>query len=143
MSNRPPSRGNNPAKRKGDVFERAVLDVFRRNGFPWAQRTRAGYERDYGDLHPLPGRAIIIQAKNRARLNWVEWFRELDQQRRNAGADHAILVVKRPGIGSAEDALAVMRLVDMIHLLRAAGYGHPSEAGGSDTQPPGTPNGLA
>lgn len=117
------------SKRKGDVFERAVLATTRTLGFPWAERTRAGYERDHGDLHLVPGRAVIVQAKNRARPAWSEWLAQLAAQRANSGADHAVLVVKRAGIADPGEQLAVMRYADMLRLLRAAGYGEPLNSG--------------
>lgn len=110
-------------KAKGDRFEIALRDYLRNHGFPWTERTRAGYARDHGDLHLSPG--LIVQAKNRARLCWSEWFTQLAQQRADAGAAHAVLVVRRPGIARPEDALAVMRVADMARLLRDAGYGEP------------------
>ena len=114
-----------PNKRKGDRFEAVLRDALRALGFPWTERTRAGYERDHGDLHLVPGRAVIVQAKSVTRPAWSEWLRDLAAQRANAGADHAVLVVKRPGIVDGGQQLAVMTVADWARLVRAAGYGEP------------------
>ncbi|AUS30095.1 hypothetical protein C1M55_31600 (plasmid) [Rhodococcus qingshengii] len=116
----------NPNKTKGDRAERAVRDFLRANGFPHTERTRAGYTRDAGDLHPAPG--LTIQVKDRAAYAWPEWLRQLDAQKDEARADHALLVLKRRGLGDPGQWLAVMPLEQMSQLLRAAGYGQEIDA---------------
>lgn len=110
-----------PNKSKGDRAERAVRDFLRSNGFPRTERTRAGYTRDAGDLHPCQG--LTVQVKDRAAYAWPEWLRQLRAQRAEAKADHAVLVLKRRGLGDAGEWLAVMPLSEMTRLLKAAGYG--------------------
>lgn len=112
---------SNPNKAKGDRAERAVRDYLRANGFPHCERTRAGYTRDAGDLHPAPG--LTVQVKDRAQYAWPEWLRQLDEQRDEAKADHAVLVVKRRNLGDPGEWLAVMPLAAIARLLRDAGYG--------------------
>jgi hypothetical protein len=116
----------NPNKIRGDSFERSIRDFARRAGFPWAERTRAGYERDHGDVHLDPvTRALIVQAKNVARPAWSEWLAGLAAQVGHAGATFGVLVVKRRGIAEPGRQLAVMELDDWLRLARAAGYGTP------------------
>lgn len=110
-----------PSKRKGDRWERAVVESLRRNGFPHAERSRAGYLRDYGDVQGVVG--VVVQAKDVTTPRWSEWLAGLDEQVAAAGADHGYLVVKRRGVPDADDGLAVMRHRDFLALLRAAGYG--------------------
>lgn len=110
-----------PNKSKGDRAERAVRDFLRSNGFPRCERTRAGYTRDAGDLHPCQG--LTVQVKDRAAYAWPEWFRQLREQRAEAKADHAVLVLKRRGLGDVGEWLAVMPLSEMTRLIKAAGYG--------------------
>jgi hypothetical protein len=114
---------SNPNKAKGDAFERAVQDYLQANGFPWTEKTRAGYARDHGDLHLVPGPAVIGQAKNHARITLAEWLRELAEQIEYAGADHGFLAVKRRGVGDPGRSYAVMELSALVRLLREAGYG--------------------
>lgn len=116
-------------KRKGDAAERAVQKALHALGFPWTEKTRAGYERDHGDLHLCPGPAAIAQVKNARPPRWSEWLEQMAEQKSNAGADVAFLVWKRVGLGDARagEWLAVMTLADMAELLRRAGYGSPLE----------------
>lgn len=116
----------NPSKRKGDRAEVAARDFLRGQGFPGAERTRAGYARDAADLHLCPG--VVAQVKDCKALRWSEWFAELAEQQATAGAEHAVLIVKRPGQGEAGRWLAVMPVESMARLLRLAGYGTPPES---------------
>lgn len=120
----------NSNKVKGDWAERVVQSALRVLGFPWCEKTRAGYARDMGDLHLVPGPAAICQVKNARTPLWSEWLEQLAEQTSNAGADVGFLVWKRPGLGEsrAGEWLAVMRLDDMAVLLRRAGYGEPYES---------------
>jgi hypothetical protein len=110
-------------KIKGDWAEVTVRNFLRLCGFPWCERTRAGYERDHGDLHLIPG--VIAQVKNVRTPVWGEWLEQLAEQVSNAGADVGFLVWKRPRVGEARagEWLAVMTLEQMALLLRRAGYG--------------------
>lgn len=119
---------SNPHKDRGDRFENAVRDYVQSRGFPWTERTRAGYARDWGDLHLEPiTRAVIAQCKNHNRLTFPEWLVQLRQQVARAGARHGFLVVKRRGVSDPGRSLAVMELEQLLALLREAGYGDPLE----------------
>lgn len=118
---------SNPNKARGDAYERAVQDYLQANGFPWTEKTRAGYARDHGDLHLLPGPAVIAQAKNHNRITLPEWLAQLEDQIADAGADHGFLAVKRRGVGDPGRSYAVMELAALVRLLRTAGYGTPIE----------------
>jgi hypothetical protein len=121
----------NANKRRGDEFERSQRDYYRLTGFPHAERTRAGYERDGGDIHldPVVGMApgVICQAKNWGGTNWTQWIQDLRQQTRLARAEVGFLAVKRRGVGEAGEQLAVMPMWEFLLLLRRAGYGQPIE----------------
>ncbi|MFE7744407.1 hypothetical protein [Nocardia sp. NPDC057455] len=120
-------------KRRGDDHERAQRDYYRAEGFPHAERTKAGYERDGGDVHldPVIGIApgVISQCKNVQSPRWSEWISELREQTANARAEVGFLAVKRRGVGAAGEQLAVMPIREYLVLLRRAGYGEPIEAG--------------
>lgn len=114
-----------PKKAKGDAWERAVRDHARTHGFPWTERTRAGYTRDHGDLHLTPGPGVIAQAKNHQRICLAEWLEQLGVQVDDSAAEHGFLAVKRRGIADPGRAYAVTDLDAHLRLLRAAGYGDP------------------
>lgn len=117
-----------PNKRRGDAFEIAVREHCRDLGFD-AERTRAGYARDHGDIH-LAATAtrprVIAQVKNHARLALAEWLGETAEQTRESGAEHGFVVVKRRGVGDPGKSYAVMELDALLALLRQAGYASPT-----------------
>lgn len=113
----------NAKKDKGDRAERAALAYLRIFGFANAERTRAGYERDAGDIHLEPGGLIIAQVKDHKTPRWTEWLTQLREQVTQAKARHGFLLVKRPRFPVPGEWLAVMALSDFIRLLRDAGYG--------------------
>ena len=121
---------SNANKIKGDKAERAVREFLREHGFPHAERTKAGYERDGGDVHLDPtvglGPGVIAQVKDVARYAWVDWLAGLRDQIIESHAKHGFMVVKRRGFGDAGTWLAVMPLADLTRLLREAGYGEES-----------------
>ncbi|WP_068059286.1 hypothetical protein [Nocardia xishanensis] len=116
-------------KRKGDEFERQQRDFYRLAGFPHAERTRAGYERDGGDIHldPTVGLApgVIAQCKNVVTPRWTEWVTGLREQTETAGAEVGFIAWKRRGVGWPGDQLAIMPMTEFLELLRRAGYGLP------------------
>ena len=111
----------NPQKQKGDRWERALAAWLRGQGWPHAERTRAGWEDDRGDIAGTPG--VTWSAKDCRTLRWSEWLSDLADQVVNAGTDIGVLALKRPGTADAGQALAVMRLDKLVELLHAAGYG--------------------
>lgn len=113
----------NPSKAKGDRWELVVAKAMRLLGFPHAERTRAGWDDDRGDINAAPG--LVIQAKDVRDKRWGAWLGELAAQKRHAKAEHAVLVVKQIGVPDAGRALAVMEFADWCALVRAAGYGEP------------------
>jgi hypothetical protein len=113
-------------KRKGDAYEHALRAHLANGGFA-VSRTRAGYERDYGDLHILGdghGPAVIVQSKNQPNWNGMVggWVTATQLQRDQAGARHGFLVVKRRGIASPGRQFVIKELDDELALLREAGY---------------------
>lgn len=118
-------------KAKGDRYERDVRMLARMNGFPHAERTKAGYERDAGDLHLDPqiglGPGAVVQCKDVRTPNWTEWFDQLDAQKDESHAEVAFIAWKRSRPGKAPLHLAVLPLDEMFTLLRRAGYGNSLE----------------
>lgn len=97
MTNRP--------KQRGTAAETAVLRYVRANGFPWAERLALSGASDCGDISLLPGRLVVLEAKNHAsaatgqpgEAQLADWMRQTRTERVNAGADYGVLVVKRKG----------------------------------------------
>lgn len=119
---------SNPKKAKGDAFEIAITNHLVEQGFD-AKRTRAGYERDHGDIHVLDdqGRlALILQAKNFSG-DASPWQRmsgivaDTQTQHEQSGARHAAAVIKRRLVSDPGKQYVVLELDWFLGLLRAAG----------------------
>jgi hypothetical protein len=111
---------------KGDRHERAVETVLGPLLAPELlveRQTRAGYNRDAGDVHVLTARRqsvlATLQCKDWPQSQWrlPEWLRALDTQRAFAHADHAVLVLKRARCADAGDAYALADLQGYARLL--------------------------
>jgi hypothetical protein len=121
---------SNPNKAKGDEFERDLralandpAGVLAEVGLT-VERTRAGYERDEGDLLVLTAdrqRLATLQAKNRRERKWSEWLAATEAQGITARARFAALIVKRNGIGDVGRSYAIttahahLRLLATLH----------------------------
>ena len=105
---------------KGTMFETAVAQFLRENGFPYAERRALSGPQDKGDLTGMPG--LVVECKNHKELSLSEWLRETEVERVNAGADYGILVAKRRGIWDAGQSYCVLTLDAMARLLKQAGY---------------------
>ena len=94
----------NPSKKKGTVMETAVLNYLRR-AFSDAERTiRRGAlhgRQDEGDIHGLTcrGERIVVEVKNRRRLELSDWLEQAERERGNADAAYGVVVFHRNGIG--------------------------------------------
>lgn len=117
---------SNPNKRKGDQFEWDLITVANDPSgllVPVGlsvERTRAGYERDEGDLHVLTADRQLLatwQAKNRRERKWSEWLADTERQRTVARARFAALVVKRNGIGDVGRSYTISTVHDHSRLL--------------------------
>ena len=106
----------NSAKRKGDNAEREFVKWARENGYPNAERIRAGWEDDRGDIDGMHGLVIEVKSAKALRIN--DWLDELRVECGNAGgiahpAD-GWLVVRRPGQTDPGDWWAIRRVRDAL-----------------------------
>ena len=114
---------SNPSKAKGDQFEwdliKVATEILAEAGLT-VERTRAGYERDEGDLLVLTAdrqRVASIQAKNRRERKWSEWLADTERQGVTARARFAALVVKRNGIGDVGRSYVISTVAAYLRLL--------------------------
>lgn len=111
----------NNNKRRGDNAERLLVAWLRDNGFPNAERAYgAGRPDDVGDIDGIPG--VVIECKNQQRLDLAGWVTETEHERRQAGADHGLLIVKRRGHTNPGRWYCVMELEGAALLLKEAGW---------------------
>ncbi|ASU81423.1 hypothetical protein CDO52_00295 [Nocardiopsis gilva YIM 90087] len=148
------------SKAIGTAAESAVVRFLRPHGWPYAERLALSGAADRGDITGTPG--VVWEVKSGRSAETAgdslirDWLEETETERRNAGADVAVLVTKRAGFSADRAAswwahmdaatLAAllgarrplpditvtapvrMHLSAAAALLRAAGYGEPLHA---------------
>ena len=77
-----------------------------RLGWTGAERSRAGFTDDRGDIDGMPG--VCIEVKNCKTLSIPAWLRELEVEMKNAKAWTGTLIVKRRGSTDPADWYAIM-----------------------------------
>ena len=118
----------NKHKAKGTSFETAIREYLNSNGFEKAHRTALEGGQDKGDIHGIEqqgtSRKACIQCKNQKTFKLSEWLNDTVDQAARLDNALPILVVKRPGKGEKAlgDSYAVMRLSDIIVILKDAGF---------------------
>lgn len=119
---------SNPSKQKGTSFETLVKDYLCDKGFKAAHRTALSGGYDTGDINGIAntetGREVAVQCKNQKKFNLSGWLDATVEQSERLDNAVPLLVVKRPGKGahSLDDTYAVMRLCDLVCLLKEANY---------------------
>ncbi|CAB4154308.1 hypothetical protein UFOVP629_44 [uncultured Caudovirales phage] len=117
----------NPAKQKGTSFETLIRTYLNDNGFPIAHRTVLKGGGDTGDINGIrnkENRQVAVQCKNQKAFSLSKWLNDTVEQAKNLKGALPALVVKRPGKGekAVGDSYAVLRLSDLVELLKEAGY---------------------
>jgi hypothetical protein len=95
-----------PQKRKGSAAELAVAKWLNRLGWTGAERSRAGWTDDRGDIDGMPG--VVIEVKNCKTLSIPAWLRELEVEMKNAKAWTGTVIAKRKGSTDPADWYAIM-----------------------------------
>jgi Holliday junction resolvase-like predicted endonuclease len=110
-------------KRKGTAAETAVVNWLREKGYQ-AQRNRAGWTDDRGDVDAING--VVIEVKNRQQHNWSSYFEQLGRQMQDKQAYTGVILCKRPGHANPGKWLAVMPAdlwLELIQLLEETADG--------------------
>lgn len=105
----------NHNKSKGNNYESAVVEVFRKYGFLQAARTLAGSADDRGDMSGVPN--FVGQMKNHKSYKFGEWMNEAKKQAENASVTRYAVIAKRKGVGDVEESFAVIPLWLLCELL--------------------------
>lgn len=106
------------SKAKGSAWERAVVEFLRAAGWPYAERRLAGSAKDRGDIAGVVG--VVIEAKNKARLDLSGWLAEAEVERGHDGAWLGVVWHKRIGKTSAGDGYVTMSGAQFAALLARA-----------------------
>jgi hypothetical protein len=112
------------ARRRGAETQRYVAEYMAGNGWPFA--TDAGAGRNGRDILNTAG--LSIEVKARRNFSPAAWMR---QAAKESGIP---ICVHRPygaGITTVGDWPALLRLADLVVVLRDAGYGDPIQRGES------------
>lgn len=118
----------NKNKARGTAFEVLVRDYLIEKGFVNAHRPALSGGNDTGDINGVarrnPLRKAIFQCKNAKSFQLSQWLNDTVEQAEKADKAVPILVVKRPGKGAKAlgDSYALLRLDDIVDLLKEAGY---------------------
>jgi Holliday junction resolvase len=108
-----------PSKRKGNAAERAVANHFRDHGYPYAERTRAGWSNDRGDIDGVPGVCVEVKAEKQIAL--ARYMEELETEIRNARAETGVVIIKRRGVSAVSDWYACAPVHIWLELLKESG----------------------
>jgi hypothetical protein len=95
-----------PQKRKGSAAELAVAKWLRKLGWIHAERSRAGWQDDRGDIEGMPG--VCIEVKAEKKIDIPGYLRELEVEIENAKAWTGTVIIKRRGSTNVDDWYAVM-----------------------------------
>ena len=95
-----------PQKRKGSAAELAVAKWLRKLGWIHAERSRAGWTDDRGDIDGMPG--VCIEVKAEKKIDIPGYLRELEVEMENAKAWTGTVIIKRRGSRNVDDWYAVM-----------------------------------
>lgn len=91
------------AKEKGTRFETSVVRYLTDALGDGFERSPLHGSKDTGDILGVTfrGRRVVLECKNRARMELSEWMDELEAEMGNADADFGAVVHKRRGCGES------------------------------------------
>lgn len=113
-----------PQKRKGSAAELAVAKWLRRLGWIHAERSRAGWQDDRGDIDGMPG--VVVEVKNEKKIDIPGYLRELEVEIENAKAWTGTVIIKRRGSTNVDDWYAVMPAKIWGELMLMLDQPHPN-----------------
>ena len=105
-------RNRRSAKDAGARFERMISDYLAGVlGDPIERRAKNG-SKDRGDITGLfmRGRRVVVECKDRAKMELSQWLREAEVERGNDDAAYGIVVHKRRGVADPAQQYVTMTL---------------------------------
>ena len=108
---------SNPNRKKGTRAELAVAKFLNHNGHPKAERSRAGWSDDRGDIDGIDD--LTIEVKDQRRHDIGCWLKELEVEQKNRGTKHGVCAVKKQGAINVEDWYAIMTMSEFVKLWNA------------------------
>jgi len=108
---------SNARQRRGKKTEHVVAEYLKQRGWPFALAVGSG--RGGTDITGTPD--IAPEVKARGDFNPVGWVKQAEK---NADGRLPFAVYRPNGVGERPDRyLAILRLADLVELLRTSGYG--------------------
>lgn len=108
------------SKAKGSAYERDVVSYLREQGWDGAERTRAGWQDDRGDIDGVVG--VTFECKNQRSMTLAEWLDELVVEMQHGNNHIGAVIHKRRGVTNVADHYATMPVSVLVALLKEAGY---------------------
>jgi len=115
------------SKQKGTAWETAVVNWLREQGVTYAERRALAGVNDQGDISGIPG--VVIECKSERAMTLASYVDETEVERANNGARVGFAWIKRRGKTSPGAGYVVMTGVQVLQLLKEAGYIPPSTEG--------------
>jgi hypothetical protein len=106
-------------KHRGYASQRIVAAYLKDNGWPYAYAIGAGEAGD--DIQGVLD--ISVEVKARTGFNPLAAIKQMQARRREPAIPFAVLRMNGQGEACVDDWPVVLRMEDMVGLLRAAGYG--------------------
>lgn len=115
---------NQNRKHRGLRTQLVVADYFKAHGFPFAESTGAG--RSGSDITGTPG--LFIEVKARASFEPLAWVKQANAMATLGGVGLPLVTFRPNGCGETTVSSwpCLIRLADLVGLLREAGYGTPA-----------------
>ena len=113
-------RMSSPSKNKGSEYERNTVALLVAHGWVNAERTRAGWQDDRGDIDGVPG--VTFECKNQQKMELAQWVDELRVEMVHGRNEVGAVIHKRRGIADVGAHYATMPVSVFLDLLKRAGY---------------------
>lgn len=108
------------AKTKGRETENSWIEFLRPRGLPAVERRRLMGALDQGDVSGWPN--VCSEVKSGAKLDILNWLRQLDSEIVNSKSETGYVVVRPKGLPDPKDWYVVMRTEAFIDLMKKAKY---------------------
>lgn len=107
----------NPSKARGTAAEVAVRDYLRACGWLQCERLALGGSLDKGDLTGIDP-SVVNEVKACKTIDLAGWAKEVEAEKRNAGAEIGATWAKKRGTTNPADWYVVLTGADYVTLLR-------------------------
>jgi len=94
-----------------------VAKFLNANGHPKAERSRAGWSDDRGDIDGIDD--LTIEVKDQRRHDIGCWLKELEVEQKNRGTNHGVCAVKKLGAVEVDSWYAIMTMSEFVKLWNA------------------------